>query len=165
MDVLRRLMTKNVFQLGDTCWLQRVGTAMGESPVPPWATIFFGVHEEAVLAQYGDRLQLYCCFIDSVLGIWLVDPYPAEDHRKCTAFVSLMQDYYRLEWIFKERLDNVNYMDMTITIYGDRIVTFLYEKAMNLYLYIPAHSSHPPELLTGLVYGNILRTHSLCSKQ
>ena len=54
---------------------------------------------------------------------------------------------------------------MTISIREDRIVTSLYEKSMNLYLYIPPHSAHPPGVLTGLVSGNILRIHSLCSKQ
>ena len=34
---------------------------------------------------------------------------------------------------------------------------------MNLYLYIPPHSAHPPGVLTGLVYGNIICIHSLCS--
>ena len=52
MDALRLLMTNNVFQFGDTYWLQKVGTAMGAPPVPPWATIFFGIHEETVLAQF-----------------------------------------------------------------------------------------------------------------
>ena len=61
--------------------------------------------------------------------------------------------------------DNVNYMDMTIAIRGDWIVTLLYEKAMNLYLYIPPHSAHPPGVLTGLVSGNILQIHLLCSEQ
>ena len=56
-------------------------------------------------------------------------------------------------------------MDMTIAICKDRIITSLYEKAMNLYLYASLHSAHPPGVLTGLVYGNILRIHSLCSKQ
>ena len=54
---------------------------------------------------------------------------------------------------------------MTISIHEGRIVTSLYEKAMNLYLYIPPHSAHPPGVLTGLVSGNILRIHSLCSEQ
>ena len=100
--------------------------------------------------------------INNVLGICLVSPNPAENHIKWTAFVSLMQDYYGLEWIFEERSDNVNYMDTTITIRGDRIVTLLYEKVMNLYLYIPPHSAHPPVVLTGLMSGKILRIHSLC---
>ena len=54
---------------------------------------------------------------------------------------------------------------MTITICKDRIITSLYEKAMNLYLYASLHSAHPPGVLTGLVYGNILRIHSPCSEQ
>ena len=56
-------------------------------------------------------------------------------------------------------------MDMPITIRGDGIVTSLYDKAMNLYLYIPPRSDHPLGVLTGLVYGNILRMHLLCSEQ
>ena len=103
MDALRLLMTNNVFQFGDTFWLQKVGTAMGAPPAPPWVTIFFGIHKETVLARFGPRLQLYRCFIDDVLGIWLVDPDPAEYIRQWTLFVALMQDYYGLEWIFEER--------------------------------------------------------------
>ena len=56
MDTLRLLMTNNVFQFGDTFWLQKVGTAMGTPPAPPWATIFFDIHEEAVLARIVTRL-------------------------------------------------------------------------------------------------------------
>ena len=75
-----------------------------------------------------------------------------------------MQDYYGLEWIFDEISKKVNYMDMIISIRKDRIVTSLYEKSMNLYLYIPPHSSHPPGVLPGLVSGNILWIHPLCSE-
>ena len=75
-----------------------------------------------------------------------------------------MQDYYGLEWIFEERSDNVNYTDMTITIRRYQIVTSLYEKSMNLYLYIPPHSDHPPGVLTVIVSGNNLRIHSLCNE-
>ena len=85
---------EHVFQFGDTFWLQKVGTAMGAPPAPPWATIFFGIHEETVLARFGARLQLYRRFIDNVLGIWLVDPVPAEDSRQWASFVALMKDYY-----------------------------------------------------------------------
>ena len=65
--------------------------------------------------------------------------------------VALIQDHYGLEWIFEEISKKVNYMYMTISIREDRIVTSLYEKSMNLYLYIPPHSAHPPGVLTGLV--------------
>ena len=75
---------------------------MGAPPEPPWATIFFGIHEETVLARIEARIQLYRRFIDNVLGIWLIDPDPAEDIQQWASFVALMQDYYGLEWILEE---------------------------------------------------------------
>ena len=36
---------------------------------------------------------------------------------------------------------------------------------MNLYFYIPPHSTHPPRVLTGIVSSNIIRIHLLYSKQ
>ena len=48
-----------------------------------------------------------------------------------------MQDYYGLEWIFEERLDKVNYMEITMAIREDWIIMLLYEKSMNLYLFTP----------------------------
>ena len=74
-----------------------------------------------------------------------------------------MQYYYGLEWVFKERSDTVDYIDMRISIRKDWIVTLLYLKVMNLYLYTPPHFAHTPGVLTGLVSGNILCIHSLCS--
>ena len=97
MDALRLLMTNNLFQFGDTYWLQKLGTAMGAPTAPPWATIFFGIHEEIVLAQFGDKLQLYCLFMDNVLDIWMVEPDPVKYHRQWTFFVALIQDYYGLD--------------------------------------------------------------------
>ena len=70
-----------------------------------------------------------------------------------------MQEYYGLKWIFEDCSDTVDYMDMKISIREDRIVTSLYEKAMNIYLYIPPHSAHPLLVLTRLVSGKILHAH------
>ena len=103
-----------------------------------------------MLARFGHKLQLYCRFIDDVLGIWLVDPETFQDRPQWTSFVELIQDYYRLEWMFEERSKKVKYMDMTITICKDRMILSLYEKSMNLYLYIPPPFRPPP--------GNVNRT-------
>ena len=56
----------------------------------------------------------------------------------------------------------VKFMDMTISIRKDRIVTSLYEKYTNLYLYVLPHSAHPLGVLTRIVSGNILCIHLLC---
>ena len=129
MDTLLLLMKNNVFHIWRQILVEKVGTEIGAEPAPPWATIFFGIHEEAVLAQFRGMLQLYPCFINDVLGIYLVDPNPAKYHRKWMAFKSIMHDYYGLEWIFEEQSKTVNFIDMRISIREYRIVTSLYEKS------------------------------------
>ena len=54
-------------------------------------------------------------------------------------------------------------MDLTISIVDDHIETTLFEKSLALYQYIPPSSAHPPGLLNGLVVGQVLRFHQLCT--
>jgi hypothetical protein len=52
---------------------------------------------------------------------------------------------------------------MTIKIEGERLITKIYAKPLALYQYISPNSCHPPGVLTGLVFGQILRIYQLCS--
>ena len=54
-------------------------------------------------------------------------------------------------------------MDLTLTISGRTIQSTLYEKAQNLYLYLPPHSSHPRGPLQSLIFGNTLQIHRIWS--
>jgi hypothetical protein len=55
-------------------------------------------------------------------------------------------------------------MDLRLKIEGKKIVTSLFAKPMALHLYIPPHSCHAPGVLLGIVFGNVLRIHQLCSR-
>ena len=70
-----------------------------------------------------------------------------------------------LGWTFTKRSKQVDFMDLTIKIVDGKIETTLYEKPLALHLYIPPHSCHSPGVLTGLVFGNILRICQLCSRK
>jgi hypothetical protein len=54
-------------------------------------------------------------------------------------------------------------MDLTISIDAGKCSFTVFEKKLNLYLYIPPNSAHPPGVITGLIFGNILRIYQLCS--
>ena len=54
-------------------------------------------------------------------------------------------------------------MDLIITIKFGHISTTLFEKPLNLHLYIPPHSAHLPGLLPGIVYSTLFRIFTLCS--
>ena len=69
-----------------------------------------------------------------------------------------MNAFPGLTWEFSERAKSIDFMDMTISINNsNKIETTLFEKRLNLHLYIPPHSAHPPGLLPGIVYGTLFR--------
>ena len=45
IEGLAIVMRNNYFTFRDTYWLQKTGAAMGQSPSPPYSTLFFGIHE------------------------------------------------------------------------------------------------------------------------
>lgn len=163
IEVLRLIMTNNIFRFGDTFWHQLTGTAMGTPPAPPYACIYFAIHEDEILKEFSDNLFYYKHFIDDIFGIWTITDH-ITDHATWLQFQQRLNDF-NLCWEVSDRQQSLNFMDLTITMTNNRLQTSLYQKALNPYLYIPPHSAHPPGVLTGLVYGTVHRIYSLCSEK
>jgi hypothetical protein len=159
---LKLLMHNNIFKFGDCIFLQLDGTAMGTPPAPPVAQISYGTHEIIFVPIY-PQILTYFRYIDDVFGAWTITN-PAEDSQSWQSFQAHIQDFPGLTWDISKRTHQVNFLDLTISIGDDnRIHTTLYEKPLNLHLYLPPHSSHPPGVLLGLVHGNVRRIYTLCS--
>jgi hypothetical protein len=77
------------------------------------------------------------------------------------AFQASMDSYGKLEWLFTDRSTSANFLDLALTLSRDGISTNLFEKEMNLYLYLPPHSAHPPGVLRGLIIGMTKRIFRL----
>jgi hypothetical protein len=156
-------MQNNVFTFGDMTFKQLNGTAMRTPPTPPYATLYYSVYEDSFLHQFNKSLLFYKRFIDDVIGIWLCDSDPLTDENQWCAFQAAMNQGRGLNWEFSNRSHKVDFMDLTISIHTNCIQTTLYEKPMNLYLYIPPHSAHPPGLLPGIIHGTLFRIFTLCT--
>ena len=156
IDLLRLIMTKNVFQFGNTWWLQLIGTAMGTPCACAYATIFFAYHERTFLQEkYQDNLLLYIRFIDDILIIW------KKSNNEANTFISFkkdLNDRCKLEWKTEDLSKSTNFLDLTITLKNNNFETKTYQKSMNLFLYIPEHSAHPPGLIKSLITG-LLETY------
>ena len=162
MDALSIIMKNNVVRFGDTVWHQIKGCAMGTPPAPPYATLFYAIWEYTLLEEFGANLFLLRRYIDDMLGIWVVTD-PATDSDTWSQFQRRLNDYHHLEWETSPRSLQVDFLDLTLTIEDQKITTTLYSKPLNLYLYIPPRSAHPPGVLTGLIFGTIHRIFTLCS--
>ena len=161
---LRLIMTMNIFTFGDLTLKQLNGTAMGTPPAPPYATIYYGIHEEKFLPHHSRQVIYYRRFINDVTGVWCPNQNPQLDTSEWNKFKQKMNAFPGLTWEFSERSKTVDFMDMTITINNsNNIEMTLFEKRLNLHLYIPPHSAHPPGLLPGIVYSTLFRIFTLCS--
>jgi hypothetical protein len=160
---LKLIMKHNVFQFGDTFWKQLMGTAMGAPPAPTYANISFGTHENTFLPTYRDRLAYYKRYIDDVFGIWICHEDPATDATLWAQFQTALNAWHGLEWITSPRSATVIFLDLTISLQGSNLHYILYEKPLNLHLYIPPRSAHAPGVLFGLIAGSIYRAKTLCS--
>lgn len=95
----------------------------------------------------------------------MVHENEAQDAANWEAFQQDMDGLDGLKWVSKKPSTSINFMDLTITIKNGCIETTIYKKEQNLYLYIPPLSSHPTGILTGLVYGQVLRVRRLCTHE
>ncbi len=66
-------------------------------------------------------------------------------------FASSLNSFGLLCWDIDELSSSIDYLDLTITIHNHRIITRTYQKAMNLYQYLPPHSAHSPSTLKGMI--------------
>ena len=162
MEALTLIMKNNFFTFGDTSWVQLSGCAMGTPPAPPYATLCFAPHEDDCVDSCSNVFY-YRRFIDDVIGLWTPSSDPATDAQQWTSFQRRLNEWNGLIWDFTPRSNELIFMDLTLSIRDGRITTSLYEKPLNLHLYIPPSSAHPPGLISGMVFGMLHRIHTLCT--
>ena len=156
-------MFNNRMRFGDIIVKQISGIAMGMSPAPTIANLYVAIYEESHVLKFLPSPVLYLRrFIDDGFGIWLHDPNPEIDEKNWKEFRDCL-NASGLKWIFSSRSQEVVFMDLRLTIEGRQIKSSLYAKPMALHLYLPPHSCHAPGVLSGLIFGNVLCIHQLCS--
>ena len=156
LEGLELVMRFNLFQFGNANFIQLIGTAMGTSVAVVYANLYAGWHEiTSILPRFQDqlkRLPYLFRFVDDLWGIWI----GPTDHE-WQEFKDTLSNHGLLKWDVSEPSYSVDYLDLTIILKNGCITTKTYQKAMNLYLYIPPHSAHPPGMIKGMVYGLLRR--------
>ena len=115
---------------------------MGTSAAVMWATIYYVYHKvHTLLTKHGTNLLYYKRSIDNVFCVWtgnLTTDWAASKED--------VNNFGVLKWEIESVTpsSSVNFLDMTLTICNNKIITKTYQKEINLHLYIPPSSKHPP---------------------
>jgi uncharacterized protein (DUF486 family) len=136
LQILEIVMTRNIFSFFDTFWLQLSGTAMGTPAACAYATITFGQHKNSwILPISSQHLLYYKWYIDDIFGIWI--PLERNSQELWTSFKEEINNWGNLSWKVEDLSQQTVFLDFNIKIKDCRIQTKTFQKAMNLYLYIP----------------------------
>ena len=127
---------------------------MGTPVAYMWSIIYYWWHEKhCLLPKYGSKIKLLKRFIDDMASVILIG---GEDGMSALEWIEFKKDvntFGILTWEIHEPSHTIDFLDLTVEIKDGSIVTRTYQKPMNLYQYIPPHSSHPPGMIKGMVYG------------
>ena len=159
-EAMETIMRFNIFEFGNLRIHQLRGTAMGTSSACIWATIYYAIHENETLLPryskylYGGRMLR---FIDDICAIWIFEP--GENQATSLPWKEFCADlnFGRLTWAITKPSRHAIFLDLNLHIIGSRIKTSTYQKAMNLYLYLPGSSAHTLGMIKGTIYGQLLR--------
>jgi hypothetical protein len=72
-------------------------------------------------------------------------------------FKTSVNQFGQLRWNIEDLTTSTTFLDLQIDIINGRLLTKTYQKALNLYLYIPPMSAHPQSCFKGLITGELLR--------
>ena len=113
-------------------------------------SIYYAYHNiKTLLTKYNKNLLFCKRFIDDMFSIWTPSDNPnAWKNFKEKPVLGI------LEWEVEERTTSANFIDLSISINKDsKIETRLYQKEMNIYLYLPPTSAHPLSVIHGMICG------------
>ena len=159
IEALRIVNSKNYFSFGDLTFLQLTGTAMGTPAACDYATLYLAYHEEIfIIPEFRDFIVLLSRFIDDGFGIW--DPLAKPDAPfELQRFKAKLHTIPGVTWKLVIANPNISFMDLEVFPMSITYGTKSFFKPLNLYLFLPPGSAHPPGLLKGHIFGAIKKYH------
>lgn len=154
---LEIVLDSNYFSFGSTIWKQTCGIAMGTPVAPTIANLYLAFYEERFLKSsdlWKSEIRLFQRYIDDLLLVWR----PTTKKFRFNYFKALLRRQPGIQWESDAfGTTCVDFLDLNLEIKGEKIITKTFQKALNLYLYVPFQSAHAPHTLKGLVRGLLLK--------
>ncbi len=107
----------------DEQYLQVQRTAMGTRMAPSYANLFMAKLEQDLLARTTTRPLLWMRFIDDIFAVW------KDGQESLEVFLHEINTYHpTIKFTAEQSTDRVSFLDTTVILEGDTLVTDLYTK-------------------------------------
>ena len=158
---LSLILTLNNFVFNDENYVQVNGASMGTKCAPSYASLFMGKFEEThILPKIRDLILIYVRYIDDIFFIW------TGTERELLQFFSEINSVHptiKFDYIYSRK--NVNFLDSTVTILGNRLGTSVYTKPTDRKAYLHAKSYHPKSTKEAISFSQASRLRRICTEK
>ena len=136
------------------------GVAMGTKMGPNYANLFVGFVEKQIFEQYTDPTSDYLGrYIDHCVGTASCSRGELE---QLINYVNNFHPALQFTWEISET--SVSFLDILVSINGNRLVTSVFYKPTDSHSYLLYSSSHPNHTKRSIPFSQFLRLRRLCSE-
>lgn len=167
VECIKRLteivLTRNFFMFKNDFFLQIKGTAMGSTMAPNYANLFVGHFEHNVVLNqavnpFFHNILFYRRFIDDILVLWKGTETQLSEFQD---FLNEKNDNLKFSGVFDK--EKISFLDIMISIDGNRLKTDLYKKPTDRNTILHGKSYHPTSLKKNLPISQFNRIRRICS--
>jgi hypothetical protein len=158
IKLLKMVLTLNNFTFNGSHFVQIKGTAIGTKLASGFAIDFGDWFERMFVYLFHKQPLLWLRFIDDIFIIWTHGEEALQEF-----FIFLNTRIDSIKFTCEISRVSVNFLDTTVKIVGNKIVTDLYCKPTDSHSYLQYNSSHPQRCKDSIPYSQFLRVRRICS--
>jgi hypothetical protein len=153
LDLLKWVLENNFLEFNGNFYHQVQGTAMGTPVAVAYANIVLHGIEREIL----QNVIFYRRFVDDVFAIF---PSIEAANQYIVSFNNVCSSIQFEECNIS---DSGVFLDYQFSIHQNRIISNLYQKPMNKYLYLPPSSAHKSHIMKSVIRREIFRYRLYCT--
>ena len=158
-SLIKLVLENNHFKFGDSFYLQKMGTAMGSSMAPSYASLFTGKLENDFLNARVLKPTLWLRFLDDIFMIW--------DHslNELHSFIDTINNLHPcIKFTHTISQKSVTFLDVKVSKEESLdICTDVFEKETNIHQYLDYTSCHPKKCKDSIPYSQAKRYRRITS--
>ena len=159
LELTECVLKNNVFEHDERFFRQKQGTAIGTKMAPPYAILFMSDLEQKFLDSSPLKPLVWWRYIDDIFLIW------QHGEESLTKFLENLNDCHpTIKFTAEHSREKINFLDVEVSVKGNKLVTDLYIKPTDTHQYLHATSCHPSHCKTSIPYSQALRLNRICSE-
>ena len=157
-SLIELVLKNNYFKFNNICYRQRMGTAMGSSLAPAYASLLMGKFEMDFMKICLEKPTHWLRFLANIFMVW------THSLDKLYEFIKCFNNFHPyIKFMYDISETKVSFLDVDILLQNNYISTSVHTKSTNIHQYVEYSSYHPRAHKNGIPYSQAKRYRRIMS--